>query len=113
MDNQLMRGIDWSDIFGALAPAATAQGIAAALTPIAGSMPRVSMGTGYSEITFTPEQEERISAWLVSQLNKDPGPVRMDAGGIALKVIMREYWPYMVGLAVGGGLLGYLLSGKN
>lgn len=113
MSNQLMRGIDWTSIFSTLAPAATARGIAAALAPIAGSMPRVTDGGGYSEISFTPEQEERVSAWLVSQLNKEPGPVRMDMGGIALKVISREYWPYMIGLAVAGGLLGYLVGGSH
>lgn len=106
-------GIDWRSIFGALAPAGTAHGLAVALSPIAGSMPRVSDGAGYSEITFTPEQETRLAEWILTQLRSEPGPVRVHAGGLALKVITRQYWPWFAAAVAVGLVVGYGLRGKR
>jgi hypothetical protein len=71
-------------------------------------MPAVINHGDYSEVVFTPEQEERLSEWILTQLRKEPGPVRVDAGALALKVMARQYWPWMVGLVVAGAVVGYV-----
>ena len=78
--------------------------------PIAGSKPNVTIHGDYSEITFTPDQEERVSAWILTQLNHEPGPVRVDASGVAMKVISRKYWPYA---RAPGGRCGGRLPGER
>lgn len=104
---------DAVDLFSGLAPAATAQGLAAALTPIAGSKPQVNIFGDYAEIVFSPEQEDRITEWILTQLRREPGPVRMDAAGIATKVLARQYWPYVLGVSAAGFALGYLVTKKE
>jgi hypothetical protein len=106
LGNQLA-GIDWGSVFGSIPAAATARGLALALAPIAGGSPVVSDHGGYSSLTFTAAQEERLAAWILTQLRREPGPVRVDASGIALRVIMRQYWPYMLGIAAAGALVAY------
>lgn len=96
-----------SDLFASLQPAATAQALAVALAPIAGGKPAVVNYGDYAVLEFTPEQEDRISAWIITQLKREPGPVRVESGGIALKVLTRQYWPWAVGLALAGAAFGY------
>ncbi len=96
--------------FAAIPAGTTARGLALALAPITGTVPAVVSHGDYSEITFTPEQEERLSAWILTQLRREPGPVRIQSGGVALKVIMREYWPWMVGFVAVGAAVGYMAS---
>lgn len=116
MDNyagQSLSGVDWGQIFSGLPSFATAQALALAWAPIAGGSPTVFKRDGYYEIIFTPAQEERVAEWILLQLNREPGPVRVELGGIAVKVITRKYWLYAAGLLVAGGLAGYALSGRR
>ena len=105
--------IDWREAFKAIPAAATAQAIALAWAPITGRAPAVINRGGFYEIAFDPEQEDRAAAWIVAQLNREPGPVRMEAGGIAMKVIARKYWPAVLGVAAAGAVLGYVLRGAR
>ncbi len=100
-------GANWTDAFRGINGALTATALATALSPIAGSMPTVTGHGDYYEITFDQVQEDRVAEWIKSQLNKEPGPVRVDAGGVATKVIFRQYWPWIVGIAGIGAVLGY------
>jgi hypothetical protein len=102
-----LAGINWSALFSGIPAAATAQAIALAWTPIVGGSPTVVNRGDYYQVVFTPEQEDRAAQWLVMQLNKEPGPVRVDMGGIAWKVIVREYWPYILGTLAAGAVVGY------
>lgn len=106
-----MAGIDWSSVFAAIPAAATANAIALAWAPIVGGAPSVVNRGGYYEIVFTPDQEDRAAAWIRTQLNREPGPVRMELGGIAAKVVARQYWPYVLAVAAAGAFLGYSLRG--
>lgn len=108
----IFSSIDWGSVFGGLPATATAQGLAAAFMPITGSKPAVTNYGDYAEITFTPDQEERLAAWILMQLNKEPGPVRVDLGGVALKVVTRKYWPYAVGILGLGLAAGYAIKGR-
>jgi len=101
---------DLTAFFAAIPAGTTARALALALSPIIGGVAAVTSHGDYSEITFTPEQEERLSAWILTQLNREPGPVRIDSGGVATKVIMRQYWPYMLGFVAAGALVGYAVS---
>lgn len=110
--SSILGTVDWGQVFAGIPAAATAEGLAAAFIPIAGSKPHVTSYGEYSEISFTPDQEERVSEWILTQLNHEPGPVRVDAGGIALKVVTRKYWPYALGILVLGGVVGYAMKGR-
>lgn len=107
-----LAGIDWRALFSQIPAAATANAIAVAWSPIVGGLPAVFNRGDYYEIIFTPEQEERAAAWIITQLRREPGPVRMETGGIAARVIARQYWPYFAGVVAAGALLGYMLRGK-
>lgn len=113
MNYPAMAGVDWSALFSAIPAAATANAIALAWAPIVGSPPAVVNRGGYYEVVFTPDQEDRAAAWIRTQLNREPGPVRMELSGIAVKVIARQYWPYVVGVAAAGALLGMAFRGRR
>lgn len=100
-----LAGFDW----GSIAPRATARGLALALSPLAGGMPPVTDYSGYSEINFTPEQRDRLAEWTLTQLRKEPGPVRVSLGPIALRVVTRQYWPWFAGAVALGLVAGYTL----
>lgn len=104
-------GADLAAFFSAIPAGTTARALALALSPITGGVPAVTSHGEYSEITFTPEQEERLSAWILLQLRREPGPVRIDAGGVAFKVMVRQYWPWMVGFVAAGAVVGYMAKG--
>lgn len=98
-----------ANVFAALPSAATASALALAMAPIAGGMPQVLNYPDYSEVVLSPEQEDRVAAWLGTQLRAEPGPVRMDVSAVALRVLAREYWPWLVGLVLAGGVAGFAL----
>lgn len=106
-----LAGVNWKAAFAAIPGFATANAIALAWTPITGRPPAVINRGEYYDVVFDPEQEDRAAAWIVDQLNREPGAVRVEAAGIAQKVVMRQYWPYMLGLAAVGALLGYSMKG--
>jgi len=108
--NELMASPNWREIFSAIPAKATATALRLALIPIAGGAPVLTDHGDYFSISFTPDQESRVSAWILSQLNKEPGPVRIETGAIALNVLTRKYWPYGLGLVLAGAGLGYFLS---
>lgn len=99
--------VDWKAIFQGIPGAATANAIALAWAPIVGGMPAVINRGEYYEVALTPDQEDRAAAWIMSQLDKEPGPVRMDLTGVGTKVIMRHYWPHVLGVLALGAALGY------
>lgn len=105
-----MAGVDWKEFFQSIPAGATARAWQLALTPIAGSAPTVTNHGDYYSVTFTPEQAERISAWILTQLRKEPGPVRVETGAIAMRVLLRQYWPYALGLVGLGVVLAYFYS---
>jgi len=102
-----MAGVDWKQIFQSIPAGATARAWQLALTPIAGSSPTMTNHGEYYSVTFSPDQEERVAAWILTQLRQEPGPVRVDAGAIAARVMVLEYWPYAVGLVGLGVALAY------
>ena len=102
-----------SDLFANVPALATATAIAAAWSPIVGSTPSVVNRGNYYEVVFAPDQEDRAVEWILTQLNREPGPVRIEAGGMAVKVITRKYWPYFAGAALLGAVVGYTLHGRG
>jgi hypothetical protein len=108
--NYPLAGIDWKRIFSAIPAAATANALAAALAPIAGSRPQVTNYGTYHTITFDDAQKERLTAWIIGQLDKEPGPVRVDLNQIALQVIARKYWVYLGGIFLLGAIGAYYLG---
>lgn len=106
-------GGQFTELFQAIPGAATAAGMAAALAPVVGSMPSVeALGGGKYKIVFTDPQADRMAEWIRAQLNREPGTVQVDAAGIATKVIFRQYWPWILGVAAAGAALGYAARGR-
>lgn len=105
-----MAGIDWRSVFGNISGPVEAAAIVAALVPIIGSRPSVVTSGNTYRITFTPEQEDRLTAWTIMQIDSEPGPVSVDLGGAALKVVTRKYWPYAAGAVALGVVLGYSMK---
>lgn len=101
---------DLAAFFAAIPAGTTARALALALSPITGGVPTVTSYGSYSEVSFTPEQEERLSAWILTQLRREPGPVRVDTDGVATRVIVRQYWPWMLGFVAAGAVVGYVAS---
>lgn len=85
---------------------AKASAFAAALATVAGSSPEVKNQGEYYEVVLTPPQEDALAEFIRRQLNQDPGDVRIDLSGVAMKVIARQYWPWALGLVGVGALLG-------
>lgn len=115
-----MAGIDWRSVFAGIPALATATAISVAWAPITGSAPAVIRRQGGYDVIFDADQEERAAEWLRIQLargigagSEGPGPVGVQMGGIATKVITRTYWPYMLGIAAVGAAIGYSLRGRR
>jgi len=104
--------VDLREVFAAIPAQATALAIAAAWRPIVGSMPTVTGHDGYWSVSFSPEQEDAAAQWLMTQLNREPGPVRVNMSGIATKVVTRKYWPWVLAVAATGAALGYMARGR-
>lgn len=105
-----LAGVDWKSLFQNIPAAATANAIALAWAPIVGGMPAVIGRGSYYEVVFNPDQEDRAAAWIMSQLDREPGPVRMDLTGVGTKVIMRHYWPHVLGIVALGAAVGYAIG---
>lgn len=101
------------EIFDAILPAAGAQAVAAGISTVTGSRPAVVAYSDHSEIVLTPEQEDLLAQWIVGQLNKEPGRVRVNLSGVATKVLFRKYWGWMAAAVAGGALLGAAMRGKG
>lgn len=99
------QGIDFRKLFSAIPAQATAIAIMTALSPIVGGFPDVvNRGTHWAVVLNEPQQE-RLTEWILTQLRKEPGPVRVETGSVALRVVTRQYWPWFAGAVAGGFLL--------
>lgn len=87
-----------------------ANAIVIALKPITGSMMRIEYGDSYSRIVPSEAEASRLSEWILAQINKDPGGIRFDVSGVWPKVVLRQWWPYMLGIFAGGFLMGKVLK---
>jgi hypothetical protein len=113
MAGEMAGALDFKAMFAAIPAAAPPVALRTALTPIAGSAPGMENHGSHYSITFSPEQEERVAAWILTQLRREPGPVQIETGGIAFRVITREYWPHIIGLLLAGAVLAYLFGKKG
>lgn len=99
---------NWATVFGAIEGPAEAAALSAALIPIIGGPPGISsLGGGNWSVTLSPVQEDRLTEWIITQLDHTPGPVQMDLTGVAVKVGIRKYWPVVLGLVGLGAVVGY------
>lgn len=62
-----------------------------AAAAITGESPQAINRGEYVEIIFTPKQKELMQSWIVDNLLKKPGDVRIDYYGIALPPIIKVY----------------------
>lgn len=104
--------LDVSALLSRIPDSVKAASMATAISSITGTTPSVVNRGGYYEIILDGEQEDTLSEWVLDQLNREPGPVRVELSGVTRKVIVRQWWPQMAGLVVMGAALGYLLRGR-
>lgn len=90
-----------------------AKAAAMAARPIFGftSEPMVINYGTYAEIELDQVQQEQLSAWIIRQLDAEPGAVRVNLAGVFLRVLVRKYWPWIAGTAAAGALGGFLVRG--
>jgi hypothetical protein len=102
-------------------PNVQAKAAAAAIGAVMGFTPAVNNGNGYSEIVFTPAQEDAVVAYLNSMISGSSTPagtpstststgvsakVRINVKMILLRVFLKNYWYVLAGPFVGGFLTG-------
>jgi len=90
---------------------AKARTIAYAIQQYTGVKPRVVFLDDYAQISFAAEDQKRLSAYLLNELNKkrSPGDVRIDYRPVISPVITRKAMPYLLGAACAGLILGRFL----
>lgn len=98
-------GLDFKQLFSAIPAQATAVAIMTALGPIVGGFPDVVNRGGYWAVVLNDSQQDRLTEWILTQLRKEPGPVRIESGTVALRVVTRQYWPWFAGAIAAGFLL--------
>lgn len=93
---------------------AQATALSIALAPIAGNR-SIPISRNGDEYILVPDrgQVDLISQWIIRQLKKEPGNVRVDVSDIWPKVVFRMWWPYILGIGATGAIAGYLLAGKK
>lgn len=104
--------LDLSTLLSRIPDSVKAASMATAVSSITGTTPNVVNRGGYYEVVLDGEQEDVFSEWVIDQLNKEPGPVRVDLSGVTRKVVFRQWWPQMAGLVFAGAVLGFLLRGR-
>lgn len=100
-----------SRIFGAVSNTAAAEATAVAMSYYLGTKPTVTTYPDYAEITLSPAQEAAAADFLIRQLKKEPGPVRINLGTVFVQVLFRQYWLYILGVFGGGVALGRATKG--
>jgi len=100
--------LDLSGILSSIPGSVQAASMATAISSVTGSTPIVHNRGDYYEIILDGEQEDRLSNWILAQMNKEPGQVRVNLSGVATKVVFREYWPQMAAILAAGLVVGYL-----
>jgi pyocin large subunit-like protein len=104
-----------TEILNGLPPVLIAQAAAAAAKPIFGfdEMPHVQNYGDYSEIVLTPAQQDQVAAFIIRQLDAEPGAVRVDLSGVMTRVLSRKYWAYGLGAVAAGAALGSLFTPRR
>lgn len=114
MNYPVMSGINWREVFSSIPSGATARALSVAVMPITGTAPAVVSRGDYYEILFDAEQENRLVEWFLIQLRREPGAIRIPAStSIAVKVLARQYWPWILGVAGAGAVVGFVMRGKG
>lgn len=68
----------------------------------------------YAVIELDQVDQEQIAAFILRQLDGEPGAVRVQGlGGVVLRVLARKYWGHLAGAAGGFFGLGWLTSASK
>lgn len=89
---------------------ARAQVIALAISSVMGGYPNVNREPETTVISLKPEQLKKAREYLSNWLRSGPSDVRVDIKPVVVPVILKQYWPLIVGIPVGAGVIGYILG---
>jgi len=83
-----------------------AEGYAAALQALTGIAPAVDYQDTYTRIYYDPAGQVAARAWVESQLNGPPGPVRVDLLPVVLPSVLKRIALPLLGIVAVSYLLG-------
>jgi hypothetical protein len=85
---------------------AKAQALAFAIQLVTGQPPIIDRQADYTEISFTPEQAEKLQDVLSAWQSQEPGEVRINIKPVVLPYVIKKYGLYLAAAVLGGVLLG-------
>lgn len=91
---------------------AKAQVIALSISSVMGGYPNVERTPETTVISLNPEQLEKAKDYFRKWMKSDPSDVQVKIAPVVLPVLLEEYWPWLVGVPLGIGFLGYLIGRK-
>lgn len=85
---------------------AKAQAFSLAIQLFTGQPPILDRQENFTEISFTPEQVQKIQSLLKQWHDAEPGEIRVNVKPVLLPFYLKKYGIYLAGIALGGILLG-------
>jgi len=85
-----------------------AETIGMMINQILGFTPKIDYGENYAEISFTPDQQKIVQAYIEKQIDtkRPPGEIRINLLPILWPLILKKSIPFLAGAAGIGFMIG-------
>lgn len=100
----------------AIPPVLLAQALSAASRPVLSlsKSPDIIDYGSYVEIVLDPQLQDEIAAFIIRQLEREPGKIRVAGlGGVVARVVGRKYWGWLAGALGGAFTFGRFSGGRK
>lgn len=77
---------------------------------VTGENPIIEKHPEFNEILLTENQIKILREKLTDFLERAPGNVRMNLNPVFIPVVIKKYWPWVVGISAGVLALGFILK---
>lgn len=88
------------------------QAFAMLVSYITGRYPTIERYGDYNSIILDSDQIEKAQDYLTDLIEGEPGEVRIEVNNIIFPVLLKKYWPWLVGIPAGLVTVGFLLRRK-
>ena len=85
---------------------ARALAIRKGIRKLTGAEPEMDLQEDHVRIYFAPDELRVAQAWFKKNMNKDPGPIRMEVGPVVTPYFLKRYLPYALGALAFAWYLG-------
>jgi hypothetical protein len=86
------------------------QAYAAAITALTGKYPEIIRTDETNYIELYPDQVEKAQEYLISMIEAEPSDVQINVKPVIVPVVLKKYWPWLVGIPSGIVLLSFILG---